>query len=339
MKDVEKTNVQRENSSKRMRRRKRKMNLYGLIVILLVLTVGITISYTFLFNISEIRVAGESDQYTAEQIVSAAGIAKGDNLLRLNTRKSEQNILDNLLYIETADVDRDFPSSLEITVSKCVPAFNVSYELGTLLVSRQGKILADNGFITEGLPIFYGYEPSVTTPGKQIASADEQEEEAFLELIGRINSSEENVISSVDMSDKYEIIVNYSNGIIFKMGNWTDIEYKLNMAENVMNDESIKGKTGYITMIGSNQCSFRSSDQPSYVPGVTPQTTEPDAQPATDTNGMPIATAPQESETTTAATQPAEAAQGEYNDEEEEMFREHNERIGSEDTEENTDAD
>ena len=85
MKDVEKTNVERENSSKRMRRRKRKMNLYGLIVILLVLTVGITVSYTFLFNISEIRVSGESDQYTAEEIVSASGINKGDNLLRLNT--------------------------------------------------------------------------------------------------------------------------------------------------------------------------------------------------------------------------------------------------------------
>jgi len=67
MKDVEKTNVERNNSSKRMRRRRRKMNLYGLIVILLVATVGITVSYTFLFNINEIRVSGESDEYTAEE--------------------------------------------------------------------------------------------------------------------------------------------------------------------------------------------------------------------------------------------------------------------------------
>lgn len=328
MKDVEKTNVQRENSSKRMRRRRRKMNLYGLIVVLLVLTVGITISYTFLFNISEIRVGGESDQYTAEEIVNASGISKGDNLLRLNTRKSEQNILDTLLYIETADVDRDFPSSLEITVSKCIPAFNIPYETGTLLVSRKGKILADNGFITEGLPIFYGFEPSETTPGKQLVSSDNQKDEAFQMLIAQINSSEESLISSVDMSDKYEILVNYSNGIIFKMGNWTDIEYKLDLAQSVMNDDSVKGKSGYITMIGSNQCSFRVSDEP--VNNAVAASTES----ATDENGMPIGTGTDAASGETAGT---DIPRSEYDPEEEELFREHNERENPE--EENIDDD
>lgn len=328
MKDVEKTNVERENSSKRLRRRKRKMNLYSLIVILLVLTVGVTVSYTFLFNIDEIRISGESDQYTAEQILSASGIKKGDNLLRLNTDKSEQNILDALLYVETAKVDRDFPSSLEITVSKCIPAYNVSYDLGTLLVSRQGKILADNGFITEGLPVFYGYDPSETTPGKPLASNDEQKHEAFAEFINIINSTEENIISSIDMTDKYSMLVNYSNGIIFKMGNWTDIEYKLSMASDVMQYDSVEGKTGYITMIGSNECSFRTSDDPVYIPGVTPQTTAP----ATDANGMPLDTGTLsggDSGNQTVTT----PAGSEVNDEQEEIFREHNESVGATDEE------
>ena len=101
MKDVEKTSVERKNSSKRMRRRKRKMNLYGLIVVLLVITVGITVCYTFLFNINEIRVAGESDQYTAQEIVDASGISEGDNLFRLDTRKSEQKILNLLNFFTT----------------------------------------------------------------------------------------------------------------------------------------------------------------------------------------------------------------------------------------------
>ena len=87
MKDVEKTNVNRQNSRKRMRRRKRNMNIYGLVVLLLVITAGITISYTFLFNINEIRVSGESDMYTAEQIVEASGISEGDNLLRLDPKR------------------------------------------------------------------------------------------------------------------------------------------------------------------------------------------------------------------------------------------------------------
>ena len=50
--------------------------------------------------------------------------------------------------------------------------------------------------------------------------------------------------------------------MIFKMGNWNDVEYKLNLADTVMQDETVKGKKGYLTMIGTKQCSFRTSDGP-----------------------------------------------------------------------------
>ena len=284
MKDVVKTNVERKNSRKRIRRRKRMMNVYGLVVILLVLTAGITISYTFLFNIDEIRVSGESDMYSAEEIVAASGIKEGDNLLRLDTKESEQRILDELLYVETAKVDRDFPSSLEITVSRCIPAFNVNYGEGTLLVSKKGKILADNGFITDGLPIIYGYDPSVKKAGKPIQSSNEHKDDAFTAIISTIVSKNDDKIATVDMSDEHSIIVNYKNGMIFKMGNWNDVEYKLNLAETVMDDETVKGKKGYLTMIGSNQCSFRTTDGPAISVGKVEPTTEP----MTDMYGNPV---------------------------------------------------
>jgi len=284
MKDVEKTSVERQNSRKRIRRRKRKMNIYGLVVLLLALTAGVTISYTFLFNINEIRVSGQSDMYSAEEIVEASGIKKGDNLLRLDCEKSAQKILDDLLYVETAKVDRDFPSSLNITVSKCVPAFNVNYGDGTLLVSKKGKILADNGFITDGLPIIYGFDPADHTPGKVATSDNEHKKDAFFELISSMAAKDDDSILTVDMSDEYAIIVNYKNGMIFKMGNWKDVEYKLNLAETVMQDETVKGKKGYLTMIGTKQCSFRTSDGPVIVPGAV----EPTTAPMTDEYGNPI---------------------------------------------------
>lgn len=312
MKDVEKTNVERNNSRKRIRRRRRWMNVYGLVVLILVLTAGVTISYTFLFNINEIRVSGESDMYTAEEIVNASGIKEGDNLLRLDTKKSEQLILDNLLYVETAVVDRDFPSSLEIRVTRCVPAFNVHYDEGTLLVSRKGKILADNGFITDGLPIIYGYEPSVTTPGKGAVSSNEHKDEAFSSLIKSLEANPEIELATVDMSDEHSIIVNYKNGMIFKMGNWTDVDYKLNLALTVMNDESVKGKKGYLTMIGTHQCSFRTSDDPVEVPGMI----EPTTSKTTDENGKPV----EEDEPI-----------GESNPEQEAIFSEYNNRDDEDD--------
>ena len=274
MKDVEKTSVERQNSRKRIRRRQRWMNVYGLVVLLLVVTAGITISYTFLFNINEIRVAGQSDMYSAEEIVEASGIKEGDNLLRLDCAKSEQRILDELLYVETAKVKRDFPSSLEITVSRCIPAFNVNYDGGTLLVSKKGKILADNGFITPDLPIIYGLDPSERTPGRLVASDNEHKNDAFTELIASMVSMGEDKISTVDMSDEHSIIVKYKN-----------------------------------SMIGTNQCSFRTSDDPAAVPGII----EPTTATPTDEYGYPI-------------------IQGEHDPKQEEQFIEHNNNLTTEPT-------
>lgn len=284
MKDVEKTSVERQNSRKRIRRRQRWTNVYGLVVLLLVLTIGITISYTFLFNISEIRVTGESDMYSAEDIVAASGINEGDNLLRLDCKKSANRILDELLYVETAEVKRKFPSSLEISVTRCIPAFNVNYGSGTLLVSKKGKILADNGFITDGLPIIYGLDPSEKNPGKIIASDNKHKNEAFSELIASIVKMGDEKIMTVDMSDEHAIVVKYKNEMIFKMGNWNDVEYKLKLAENVMNQDDVRGKKGYLTMIGTNEIGFRITDGPVIVPGASETTTAA----VTDEYGNPI---------------------------------------------------
>ena len=282
MNDVEKTNIERQNSGKRMRRRKRMMSVYALVVVLLVATFGITMCFTFLFNIDEIVISGESDTYTYMEIVEASGISVGDNLFRIDTEKSEQKILDDLLHVETAEVHRDFPSTLRIRVTRCVPAFNIRYDKGVLLVSRKGKILADNNFYTKGVPIIYGFEPGEKTPGKVINSENENKNSVFAQLVKRYEREDVNDgISAIEMSNESEIVVTYENGNIFRMGNYTDVDYKLELAQNVMNDESVKGKQGYLTMIGSNQCSFRTTDDPASIPGMI----FPKEETATDADG------------------------------------------------------
>lgn len=281
MKDVEKTNVERRNSGKRMRRRRRNMNLYAVVVVALVLTIGVTMSYTFLFNIEEVHISNISERYDENQIFGASGISIGDNLLRLNTQKSAERILNELLYVETAEVNRKFPSSLEIKVTFCVPAFNVEYSGGVLVVSRLGKILENNSFKTDGLPTICGLEPVSTELGQMIRTESEHKNEAFSEIIASISADETSSVTSVDLNDEFAIVVNYGNGTVFKMGNWNDADYKLKLAETVMNDDTVKGKKGYITMVGTNQCSFRTSDEPA---GISAEEQEV----STDASGNPV---------------------------------------------------
>ena len=265
MKDVEKTSVEREKNGKRMRRRRRSMNSYIAVVLALALATFIAMSYTFLFNIQNMVVivlSGEDSETEEEanikgnMVADASGIKIGDNLLRINKEKSAEKILEDVLFVETAEVDRSFPSTLEITVSYCVPSFNVEYDGGVLVVSKMGKILEKNNFITDGLPTISGINPQNVEEGQQLSAEDEHKNVALTELMASVDG--DSGISGIDISDEFSIVVNYSNGTIFRMGNWNDAEYKLTLADTVMKDGSVNGK---------NQCTFRTSNDPAGLAG------------------------------------------------------------------------
>ncbi len=256
MRDIEKMNMAHGSNSKRIRRRKRGRSLYGLLVVILAFAIIITLSTTLFFNVRTIRVTGDAD-YKAEEIVEKVGVSEGDNMMRLNLPQLEAAAEEKLLNAETVDIKRQFPSTLIIDVSRAVPAYNVSYEYGTLIVSQNNKILQDSMDPAQGLVSIIGYEPEETTPGRHLSALEERHDKilsAFQELIQE--NSLAVPISSIDMTDLNDIIVNFDNRIQFDMGNWSEINYKISFAEQVISGQSAD-KEGYLTMIGSNQCSFR----------------------------------------------------------------------------------
>ncbi|MDD6346123.1 MAG: FtsQ-type POTRA domain-containing protein [Oscillospiraceae bacterium] len=257
MKDVEKTNIERENSIKRLRRRRRSMGIYGLFVIIAVLGIGMTLSCTFLFNVNEVVMTGSSDRYSADDIINQSEIKGGDNLIKLDTGKVRQKLLE-LKYVEDASVNIKFPSTVEIDIEPCVPAFNIVYKLGSVLISERGKILETSQTSDEIFPSFYGYEPLSPECGNMIDTEDERQKEVFEEFVKVLNERDDkSSIESVDITNRSNIIVKFRNGNIFKMGSWNDCGYKLTLASKVMEET---GKVGYITMVGTNQCSFRTTD-------------------------------------------------------------------------------
>ena len=157
----------------------------------------------------------------------------------------------------------------------------MEYSGGVLVVSKLGKILENNSFKTDGLPTICGLEPVSTELGQMIRTESEHKNEAFSEIIASIASDENSSVTQVDLNDEFSIVVNYGNGTVFKMGNWNDADYKLKLAETVMNDDTVKGKKGYITIVGTNQCSFRTSEEPV---GITAEEQEG----STDASGNPV---------------------------------------------------
>lgn len=257
MRDVVKTNVKRNQNSKRVRRRRRNVPLYCFLVIIFVMGIGILLSVTLFFNINKINIKGEVD-YSNEDIIRMSGISIGDNMVRMDTQKVGNNILNSMIYIEDVNINKKYPDTLEINVTKCVAAANIQFGNEYILVSQKGKILDKVDSPQDDLIIVNGFEPAAETLGTYLTSNDEQKTEIYFEIFEYITNNQKNKIRNVDITDKYDIIINYDDRINFELGNANDITYKLKLAETVFDDLG-DDKKGTMEMVGSNQISFRSN--------------------------------------------------------------------------------
>lgn len=257
MRDVEKTSMAHETNFRRIRRRRRGYAMYALVVVILAVGVIVTLSMTVMFNIQQIEVTGDAKMYTAQEIAEATGIAAGDNMVRTDIEAAEERALASLIYVEEIKISRQFPDTLVIHVKKCEPTYNVEYGFGTLVVSKYGKILSDGMDPQEGLVNIKGYTPFEPKVGTWLTSERERDDRILKSFMDIINEKVlEAPIVSVDMTEAHNILVNFDNRIEFDMGTWDEIGYKIDFAQHIISKQPAD-KEGYLTMIGTNQCSFR----------------------------------------------------------------------------------
>lgn len=271
MQEIVKTNVKRQQSSKRHHRRTRYHALYFALVVLLVLGVGVSLSMTLLFNITTIEVTNET-QYAQEDIIRLSGIEAGDNLVRLDTAVAAESIRASLPYAEKVTVKRKFPSTVEITVTEAVAVANVEYSHGYLLISASNRNLETTEHPVADLLIIKGFDPANDVPGDYFTSREPGEDDVLRAITAAtIDSGVENVYA-IDIAKHYNVIVYYENGNVFEMGSYTDAVYKLRLADATMKE--LNEERAYrLRMVGDNQISVLSEGAASVVTTTAPQET------------------------------------------------------------------
>jgi cell division septal protein FtsQ len=216
---------------------------------------------TVLFNIKTIKIEGSSE-YDASEIVKASQIYKGDNLVRLNTETARNRILTNLMYIDDVTIKKEFPSTLTIETVASIPAMNIQNGDNYTIISEGLKCLSDGTDPQDGLLCIKGFEPTLPDSDNKLTSEDEQKPK----ILSTIYSELKNVgmladVVSVDMTDKYDIVINYADRIYVKLGAYSDLEYKIKYAYTVITQNINEQKSGYLIFINSNSASFVEKDK------------------------------------------------------------------------------
>lgn len=237
----------RAAASRKARRRKRLLLIFYLVTFLIAIGAAVVLSITVLFRIDTIQVTGQS-RYTEQEIVQMSGIEVGENLFLADTATAKQQIEEKLPYIGRAKVSRRLPAKILITVEEAEISGAVEYGGGYAIVSPEGKVLEITSAIPEGYSLIEGLDLKSADLGKKIVYEDPEKQEMFTELAQSLAEHGIAPITRMDLTNLYDIVVEYDGRITMEFGLPSDIDFKVRFAKTILSEPDMADAQGVLDL-------------------------------------------------------------------------------------------
>lgn len=140
--------AERRREVRRQRQRRRRRRTITVVTLLVVLGVLYAVERSPLVGLEEIEVVGV-DRLDEAEVRDAAGLELGTSTLRLRLGRVEERV-EELPAVRDAQASRADPLTVRIEVTERVPVLEVRGGGATVLVDRDGMVLAEGG--RDGLP-------------------------------------------------------------------------------------------------------------------------------------------------------------------------------------------
>ncbi len=246
------------NRKRKRRRRGRFSGLYKLLSVVLIL-IALTVGSMIFFRVEEVEVTG-NERYTAQQVLEASGIQKGDSLFALNRSRVVLRIQQALPYVDAVSIRPSLPQSVVISVSESGAVASIESEGTWWLMSCRCKVLAPANGGPEGA-VVSGITPLRPVAGSalRVGEGEETKLESLKQLFSALRDEELlDKVSAVDLSYDSRISFTYDERYTVKMPMTADFPKKMRALSQVVASERI-GERGTID--------FTIEEAPHFIPG------------------------------------------------------------------------
>jgi cell division protein FtsQ len=232
----------RRRSVNQQRGRRRAIPIAILILVIVAAGLFLWLRSSSVFAV-KIITATATEHVGKDEIAQAASPALGVSLLRVSTGAIE-DALGALPYVRSADVYRDFPSTLEIRVREYEPMARVQASPGDLwLVSDDGRVLEKvtppRGY---SLPLVIPATSLTLGPGGQLP----EEVVAALPVVGLLEEGDLTAdlpdVKQVDVTAAGEVGLTLADNTQLRLGRPVELERKLKVAADIFKQNLKAGK-------------------------------------------------------------------------------------------------
>ena len=249
-KDAEKRKKITREERKRKKRIKRIKFFVKLFLLVGIIAGGITFALTSpIFNIKDINVINNVT-IPSDTIVSLSGLKSDENIFRFYKGDVINKIKENP-YVESVEIHRKLPSTIEIDVTERVATYNVDYMGKYAYINTQGYILEISDD-SRGMPIIQGATTNEEdiVPGNRLNDEDLRRLEQVIRIMNSAKDSGlDGQVTSIDISDEneYSIYLNDEKKRVY-LGDASNLSNKMLYVKAIIEQE--KGKEGEIFLNG-----------------------------------------------------------------------------------------
>lgn len=214
-------------------------------------TVGIIVTFLIclicvvvFFGLKSVEIKGNS-RYTEEEIRKASGFSSQDNLMALDLKKAEENIIRLCPYVSDVSFKIVLPSTLIITVVEDAPSYCAEIYGDYFLLSEDLRVISKHDLYEDILvletPVIYLKLPEVkrAVAGEKLVfekSSSIKHLTELLQLLKKQTAFE--TIDCIDSSDRYHIVLYVENcRYRIDIGNSDNLDTKLKFVSMVIQQE------------------------------------------------------------------------------------------------------
>ncbi len=249
-KDEEQRRKITKQEKKRRKRIKRIKFFVKLFLLVGIIAGGITFALTSpIFNITDINVI-DNITIPSDTIISLSGLKPGENIFKFYKGDVVNNIKENP-YVESVEVHRKFPSTVEINVTERVATYNIDYMGKYAYINTQGYILEISDD-SRGMPVIQGATTSESdiVPGNRLNTEDLGRLEQVIKIMNATKEAGlDGQVTTIDIGDKneYSIYLNDEKKTVH-LGDASNLSNKMLYVQAIVEKE--KGKEGEIFIDG-----------------------------------------------------------------------------------------
>lgn len=251
-----KNNTSKKTINKKKNKKvKNKRNKRIVLLILIIFAIIIFALISPIFNIQTIKVEG-NNKISSDTIISLSGVVTGENIFRISCKNITNNIKENP-YIESVNISRNLPGTLEISVEERKVAYQIKVINSYVYINSHGYILEKNSK-SANVPVIEGFSTDQDTllNSTRISDNDIPYLNTMLRIMNTAKKEEvSDLITKIIIeNDEYILELKSENKKVY-LGDSSDIVNKMAYLKVILKQE--KGNIGEVFLNGDLNNGFK----------------------------------------------------------------------------------